>query len=208
MNKHTATCIAIALLLSSTLAASWWSEERKVDHLARPLSEIPQQVSDWQAIGDQPLPESTEAVLRATSYLQRGYRKDAHAVDLFIAYYAVQRPGESLHSPKNCLPGGGWELWDYAETPIRTSLGETIVNRYSIRHGLVQKQVLYWYQFGGRVIPGEYQAKLDMVWRAIATGHTAGAIVRLVTDDTPEDREDAAQFASVLIPEVAHSFQK
>lgn len=206
MTKQTAGSIVIALLLSSTLAASRWSDDRKVDHLARPLSQLPLQILDWKSSGDRPLPESTEAVLRATSYVEREYRHNNRALELFVAYYAVQRPGESLHSPKNCLPGSGWELWNYSEVPIDTPGGRVIVNRYLIRHGFVQKQVLYWYQFGNRAIAGEYQAKLDMVWRAIATGHTAGAIVRLVTDDSPADRLSAEQFAAKLIPEVAHEF--
>lgn len=208
MTKQTIVFFATAFLLASTLAASWWSDDRKVDQLALPLAQVPQNLHGWRSMGDMALPDATEAVLRATSYLQRGYHRNTDALELFIAYYAVQRPGESLHSPKNCLPGSGWELWDYTEVPIQTANGPVKVNRYSIRNGMTQKQVLYWYQAGDKVIAGEYGAKLDLIWRSLTTGHTAAAIVRLVADDNNEARKNAEMFASDIIPEVSRAFGK
>src|SRR5262249_25141846 len=34
----------------------------------------------------------------------------ADRVNLYVAYYASQRTGQSAHSPRSCLPGGGWRI--------------------------------------------------------------------------------------------------
>ena len=63
----------------------------------------------------------TVRVVRAldpTSYLSRTYRKGSNDADLFIAFYAQQRAGESMHSPKHCLPGSGWEIWKHDSAPV------------------------------------------------------------------------------------------
>ena len=35
-------------------------------------------------------------------------RQAAAPVWLYVGYYGSQRTGATYHSPKNCLPGGGW----------------------------------------------------------------------------------------------------
>ena len=54
-------------------------------------------------------------VLRADDTLNRIYRLRAASSYLFIAYFKTQRYGQSPHSPKNCLPGSGWEPVEDAE---------------------------------------------------------------------------------------------
>ena len=49
-------------------------------------------------------------VLTPTSYLMRDYRKNNATAQLFVVFYALQRAGETMHSPKACLPGAGWEF--------------------------------------------------------------------------------------------------
>ncbi len=34
---------------------------------------------------------------------------DSQSVNLYTAWYQEQRKGASIHSPKSCLPGGGWD---------------------------------------------------------------------------------------------------
>ena len=35
--------------------------------------------------------------------------RDGRSLWLYIGYWATQRKGAQIHSPRNCLPGGGWE---------------------------------------------------------------------------------------------------
>jgi len=48
--------IALAAVLSATLAASMISERRRPDTLSRPLKEIPLSLAGWSYAGESPLP--------------------------------------------------------------------------------------------------------------------------------------------------------
>jgi EpsI family protein len=126
----------------------------------------------------------SDHVMRA--YLQGGRpRAGAEAsapVWLYVGYYASQRTGSTYHSPRNCLPGAGWQLG-----PIRRVSGlipgrpTAMVNRVAIEKDFERQLILYWYQDRGRVIASEYDAKLHLVWDAVTRNRTDGAFVRLST---------------------------
>ena len=104
---------ATAALLALTLFAVYSAGERQPQELVAALATIPEQVAGWKSISTSKLDQETENVLSASDYLYRTYEKDGHQADFFVAYYAMQRAGEAMHSPRNCLPGGGWEIWKY-----------------------------------------------------------------------------------------------
>src|ERR1019366_1433807 len=107
-------------LLVATLAMAKFTERRNPSALAAPLATISIQLAGWSATADEKLLDRVAVTLAASSTLTRGYRRGKDELNLFIAFYEQQRAGESMHSPKHCLPGGGWEIWDYgsAEVPV------------------------------------------------------------------------------------------
>ena len=105
-------------------------------------------------------------------------------VNLYIAYYNSQRKGEAVHSPRACLPGGGWQLSDFDQrTPGRHQIdGRPLrVNRTLIALGGQRQLVYYWFQQRGRVITNEFVVKWYLFWDAITRHRTDGALVRLIT---------------------------
>jgi EpsI family protein len=101
---------------------------------------------------------------------------------LYVGYYASQKTGDTIHSPKNCLPGAGWDPVQSGYATIRVSNGrQIVVNEYVIQHGLDKQLVFYWYQGRGRVLASEYSSKFWMVVDAISRHRTDGALVRLIT---------------------------
>src|ERR1017187_10793437 len=101
MNSTTRNFWITFCLLILTIAASKLSERRVVETLASPLESIPQAIDGWSVLKAEALDTRTLQVLRPTSYLSRLYGKDGRQLDVFVAYYAVQRAGETMHSPKN-----------------------------------------------------------------------------------------------------------
>jgi EpsI family protein len=193
---------ATVLILAATLTVSTLSEVRHPGRLARTLTNIPTELAGWTTVRDEQLATGVLAVLKPTSYLSRIYEKHGSQLTLFVAYYAEQRAGESMHSPKNCLPGGGWEIWrfDSALIPVGQSVAK--VNEYSIQNGGARNLVFYWYQSNNRVIASEYLGKIMLVRDALFDGITAGSIVRIVLPDLPEARDEGRAFAAALIPEM------
>ncbi|MEZ5363176.1 MAG: EpsI family protein [Bryobacterales bacterium] len=191
---------ATAALLALTLFAVYSAGEREPQNLVEPLATIPEDIDGWKTIASSRLDAETENVLSASDYLYRTYEKDGQQADFFVAYYAMQRAGEAMHSPRNCLPGGGWEIWKYDTIGIPVEGREVQINRYWIQKGQSRLLVLYWYQNPDRIIANEYSAKAFLVWDAVRTGNTSGAIVRVSVPDFPEAEKAGRELAAEMIP--------
>ncbi len=198
--------VALISILSLTLAAAEISARRNPESLTESLSTIPYSMAGWTLQQQAPLPERTLERLVLTDYVSRIYSKGAKQAGLFVAYYAEQRSGESMHSPKQCLPGGGWEIWRYGSVTVPLNGRRVVVNNYSIQKGGERNIVLYWYQSGSRVIASEYLGKMLLMRDAISNGRTDGALVRIVLPDRPGAIEEGVGFASALIPEIERCF--
>jgi EpsI family protein len=98
-----------------------------------------------------------------------------------------------VHSPRSCLPGGGWQLQEFGQrnlAPI-TINGETLrVNRTLIELGDQKELVYYWFQQRGRIITNEFAVKWYLFWDALTRERTDGALVRLITV-LPKDGDTA-----------------
>jgi exosortase D (VPLPA-CTERM-specific) len=120
---------------------------------------------------------------------------DRRPVNFYVAYYASQRKGESAHSPRSCIPGGGWEITDLSQRKLdRVAVaGQPLrVNRVLIQKGESKQLVYYWFQQRGRVITNEYLVKWYLFWDALTHNRTDGALVRLVTYIGPGQSIDQA----------------
>jgi len=146
------------------------------------LRELPNSLGGWNS-QEQPLEERIVQAVGVTDYTNRiFYNQTSPPVQLYVGYYASQRTGDTIHSPKNCLPGAGWDPVHSGYTTISLQDGrQIIVNEYVIQQGLNKELVFYWYQGRGRIIASEYAGKFWMVADAISRNRTDGALVRLVT---------------------------
>jgi len=192
----------ILIVLGGTLALSRMNAHRSADVLVKPLDQIPTEIDGWSGEAAPRLSDAVESRLLATAYLTRTYRQKQREMSLLVTYYAQQNGGESMHSPKNCLPGAGWEAWDFRTVTVPGGFRQERVNLYSIQKDGQRMQVLYWYQSRSRIIANEYAGKAWLVWDALSTGKTGGTLVRLMMPDRPGSVGEGVRFASRLIPEV------
>src|SRR6201999_2229352 len=71
---------------------------------------FPETIEDWRGRSSQ-LEAWAENSLALDDYVLSDYTKlDGKVVNLYVAYYASQRTGESPHSPLVCIPGAGWSI--------------------------------------------------------------------------------------------------
>jgi len=148
----------------------------------QPLKGLPYLIGTWSG-QEQPLEKRIVLAVSVSDYTNRIYVNSTDLpVELYVGYYASQRTGDTIHSPKNCLPGAGWEPVKQDYATITLANGRQIkVNDYVIAQGLNKELVFYWYQGRGRVIASEYMGKFWMISDAITKNRTDGALVRLVT---------------------------
>src|SRR5579862_5173035 len=192
----------VALMLTATLGALAVTNRRHLDFLASSLDTIPPAIAGWTQTDTQQLSPQVLSKLLPTSYLSRTYQRGSQQLGLFIAYYAQQRAGENMHSPKNCLPGAGWEIWQQDAAFIPVGDSQVKVNKYSIQNSGQRLLMYYWYQSRHRIIASEYLGKFLLVRDALVSGYTAGSIVRISLPDAPGAADQGAAFAAALIPEV------
>lgn len=188
--------------LGGALLAGNLTERRIPEKLVFPLDQLRHEIAGWTAVGDEALSEPSVRALNATSYLARTYAQGDQRLNLFIAFYAQQRAGESMHSPKHCLPGAGWEIWQLGSARIPVNGGSVEINKYSIENAGTRKLMFYWYQSKERVIASEYLGKVLLARDTLLTGRTGGSIVRVMLPDTPAASQQGVEFAATLIPEV------
>ncbi len=173
--------LLVAVLLAGTallLAARSGSE---VIARRAPLSTFPRALNGWTGT-DVQLDKEVLDVLGPGDFLVRDYHNDQQSVALFIAYFSSQRAGDTIHSPKNCLPGAGW-------APVRADRVAIKVpghapfpaNRYLIAKGEERQLVLYWYLAHGREVASEYAAKFYLVADSIRMHRSDGSLVRVST---------------------------
>jgi EpsI family protein len=139
-------------------------------------------------------------------YVLADYGKsDGKAVNLYVAYYASQRTGESPHSPLVCIPGGGWSItkFERLDTDTARPLNRAIIERNGAR-----QLVYYWYEERGRSIASEYWSKWYLLSDAITKNRSDGALVRLITALAPGELErDADNRLQALMQDLRPSLR-
>ena len=176
---------AAVVVVSGTLAGFAIDRREELVPVTPALVTFPLVIGAWE--GREQLVDPTQLeTLKTDGALLANYtnRADGSGVSLWIAYYASQRSGRSVHSPKTCLPGGGWEI-DTLERvevdDVRADQQALPVNRAVIALGEQQQLVYYWFVQRGRLVTNEYLVKWYIFWDSLTRNRSDGALVRLVT---------------------------
>ncbi len=164
------------------------------------FTNLPLKLDDWTG-----RTSTMEAIylnaLKLSDYSLVNYANESGSVvNFYSAYYDSQKKGQSAHSPKSCLPGGGWVIEslethelngvDVAGIPLK-------VNRVLISSGDSRQLVYYWFQQRGRIVTNEYLVKWFVFWDALTKNRTDGALVRLIA--SPQPGQDIEELDRILI---------
>lgn len=171
------------------------------------LAQLPVELAGWTG-SDLAIDQETRDVLGAGDFLARNYIQAGHRapINLFIGYFPTQRTGQTIHSPKHCLPGAGWVFESSNTTDLTDAAGKTHrVGEYVIANGEARQFVIYWYQAHGRSVANEYMAKIYMAVDAMRLNRTDGALIRVITPIAPNEemasaRQRAEEFTMQLAP--------
>jgi EpsI family protein len=178
-----------AFLLAIGCGLSLSIDAQRTMELAAPLEQLPTVLEGHQGT-DLPIDPEQARIAGASDALLRAYGRDSTPrFSIYVGYYARQRQGKTIHSPKNCLPGAGWEPLESRRETLVGEAGEPIrLNRFVIASKQERAVVYYWYQGRGRTEASEYQVKLDLIRDSALKRRSEEALVRLVV---PVARDDA-----------------
>jgi EpsI family protein len=208
MINSTPRFIVAALLIAAAAVFLQARTRNEVFPPRQPLESFPDQLQAWSG-SDIAIDKEVLDVLGPGDFLLRVYENEDQPqpyVNLFIAYFRSQRAGDTIHSPKNCLPGAGWTAVE--STRISLALpghAPFPANRYVISKGDARELVLYWYWAHDRGVASEYWAKFYLVKDSIQMNRSDGALVRITSPMRAGETTETAQqrlfpFASNVAP--------
>ena len=183
----------IILVILAILVVNIVDQREEVIPDRKSLATFPVSIGDWQGKQENLLPSITE-FLNLTDYVLNDYSREASLpVNLYVAYYESQRKGISPHSPRVCIPGGGWSISDLKRINIDLESGGAIpVNRVVIDFRQQKQLVYYWFKQRGRDIANEYWMKWYLLTDSLSIKRTDGSLVRLTTPIGPNETEAIA----------------
>jgi len=200
----------LVVLLAAAVGATALPEREEVAPPRAAFEQFPMKLGGWQGRPGR-MEQMYIDVLKFDDYVEANYvGPTGKPVNLYVAWYASQRKGESAHSPRTCIPGGGWRIVSLEDraVPGATVNGQPLrVNRTVIQKGDDRQLVYYWFQQRGRVITNEYLVKWYLFTDAVMRNRTDGALVRLTTmvpqaSSVEEADRRLGAFAAVLAGEL------
>jgi EpsI family protein len=198
--------ITIALLITATIANYAFSRpEAALDR--QNLAHFPKIIGDWKTVGDQTIDEGSMGVLQVDDYMMRTYiNNKGETIGLYIGYFKTQREGKQVHSPRQCLPGAGWNTIQHAEYMLKLknhNPARVPINFHVMGKGQQRELYLWWYQGRGRIYANEYMNKFYLIWDAITQRRTDGALLRInmsITSSIEQALTTQIDFINLFIP--------
>ncbi len=199
---------ATAVLALSAAGTVFLNERSEIIPARSDFADFPTTVGQWKGDRESLEPDILNA-LKLTDYVITDFRDAADDwVNFYVAYYASQRAGESIHSPRSCIPGGGWEIQGLSQRKFDDIVvaGQPLaVNRVEIQKGDYKQLVYYWFQQRGRVITNEYLVKWYLFLDSLTKNRSDGALVRLTTlvkpgEDLAKGDARLVAFAKAVLP--------
>ena len=179
------TLIVVVILLATAWATQVLSRSEAIEP-KRSFDQFPLKTGDWKGIRSG-LDSRIYSILGVEDYILADYHNsEGRTVNFYVGFYQSQKEGDLIHSPKNCMPGAGWNIMETAPEYLLFKGDEapSTVTRLLLKKGADRQIVLYWFQSRGRIIASEYMQKVWLVFDAITRNRTDGSFVRLITPVT------------------------
>jgi exosortase D (VPLPA-CTERM-specific) len=174
--------------------------------------DFPSQLGAWQGVSSAMERQYLDA-LQLDDYVLADYSAvEKIPVNVYVAYYQSPKKGLSSHSPRQCIPGGGWEITSFETVRLDHTSGiapSLDVNRVAIQKGGQKQIVYYWFKQRDRWITSEYLVKFFLFWDSLTRHRADGALVRLVSSVYAGETEAIAdvrlqKMASLVTPLLGH----
>ena len=188
--------LASVLVVSLSLLMKTMPQRQEIIPPRESFASFPLYIGEWQG-AFVPMEQIYVDTLKFSDYALIDYRNaQGDMLNFYVFYYDSQRRGQSAHSPKSCIPGGGWKVDEFAtiDVPELTINSESLkVNRVLTTKGDQRQLVYYWFKQRDRNLSNEYLVKWFLFWDALTKNRTDGSLVRVVLnakEGTPIETND------------------
>jgi len=204
---------SLAIIIIVAISVFALPEQIEIEPERKQYAEFPLELDGWQGKTGY-LEQDIIETLKFTDYLMSDYlnAEGDGSINFYTAYYSSQKKGASAHSPRSCIPGGGWRITSLQDHVVSNATIDGVpfvVNRLVIEKDETKQLVYYWFQQRGRLVTNEYMMKWWLFWDSMNQHRTDGALMRLTTvlrpgqDISIADKrlEDFSRKIAPLIPQ-------
>lgn len=144
------------------------------------FDQFPRGLSGWRMTQDFPMSENIQKVLMATDTLTRRYESaEGKTVDLYIGYHGGGKDSGEIHSPKNCLPSGGWHEISTKRRILDVSGSKIDLVQAVYKKGDSKQLFLYWFQVQDKTVSDEYSLKIAQITNSMLNRRRDASFVRI-----------------------------
>ncbi len=161
--------------------------------VVRPLDQFPTVYREWRMVSQERFSEIILSVLKPTDYLSRSYEGSrVSRVGLYIGYHDGGKESGEIHSPKNCLPGSGWQQISAERMHLGTPPSKISLIKAVYQKGENRELFLYWFQVQDKTLSDEYSLKLAGITNSVIHGRKDAAFIRISVPFEVDEHEAAA----------------
>ncbi|MEQ1929653.1 MAG: VPLPA-CTERM-specific exosortase XrtD [Parvularculaceae bacterium] len=193
--KRLPSLAGLAALAAATLLVA---RATTVDTLITPPREdfdrLPQEFAGWRSSVRELTPDVAEVIGADDTIVVDMVSPKGELLNIYAAYLEARRDGRSWHSPRQCIPGGGWEIKSHTVVSRGAFNGAPLnYNRLVIENRGQRQLVYYWYPQRGRNIANEFMMRFYLTFDAVTRHRSDGAMVRLLTNVASDETLEAAE---------------
>jgi len=171
-----------------------------------PLTDISTDLNEWTMVSQYHFDAQVLEVLKPTDYLYRSYKDRAgNRVTLYLGYHSGGPGSGPIHSPKQCLPGGGWFKLSEVKRTIQVA-GKELPFVQAVYQNDDQKELFfYFFQVKGRALTDEYSLKIAEISNSIFHNRRDSAFIRISIPFQGELSEATAvgdRFLASIYPQI------
>jgi EpsI family protein len=134
-------------------------------------------------------------IVSATFTDTAGYK-----VQLFFDYFTGASAERGVHSPRNCMPGGGWAIMEKKELSIAINDREIPAGRFIINRGEISQVMDFWYVTRYGETSNDFVFKFYAMLSSLTFQPTDVAFIRIVANNTPEGIKALEAFEMQYVP--------
>jgi EpsI family protein len=184
-NRH-GHAVAVALILTAMLGGSIWGPRwDPPDRSHRPNIDLPKRIDRWKLAREL---KPDRLFLGSVGFRSRWYgeyERDGETISVFVGYDDRLDRRRNLISPKNAVPGSGWNVEERAR--IRLAPSSPLAELVTARSGAARTLSLHWYA-------GTDPLALEILRACLATDQSrlrrpGGAWVARLTTDVAQTRD-------------------
>jgi len=197
VRRKTAVDLALVAVTLCCAAVGSLMPRTAVD-LKAGLGLLPDDVGAWRRVGEwKPAEGGSAAADDEARFIYR--RTSGERVRLYIGYLRYQQLNRALANALPKLPSGVQTIWNVDLDPVKQL---TLIEQVSAG---ATRGAAFWYEVDGRSAADRFAAKRYVLWNALTSGRTNGAVI-MVDWDAPGgteprvSRERVIDFLRSLVP--------